>query len=211
MAVLNRVLAAVGLQIRAELEPLLAALDDRVDAVTADLSPLTDGQLSGLRRVVEALTGEHPYVADRGPGEEPDQGVAEIGWAFDGETALRLQGLGFSAETVEVAVAWEDVTRSFFFRQRVRGTGGAPLSWFDASREQAQQCLGGTAFGPFGMVRVRLVDELPVAVRVEAAPGLVVPVLSLDAVEQGRPDLADVLARLRERRAREGRARSLGA
>ena len=202
VATLNRVLAAVGLQIRAELEPLLAALDERVEAVLAEPPPLSEEQVRGLTRAAAALAGVHPYVLDRGWGVEPERGEVELGWAFDGETSLRLHGLGFAASTVEVALAWEPVARTYFFRQRVRGTGGPPLSWFEASVPEAQQCLGALALGPFGMVRVRLVDQLPGTVRVEAAPGLVVPVLTLEAVERGRPDLADVLARLRERAAR---------
>jgi hypothetical protein len=53
------------------------------------------------------------------------------------------------------------------------------------------------------MVAVRLVAEEPVTVRIEVGPGLVVPVLTVDEVARGRPDLAEVLERLR--------ARSLGA
>jgi hypothetical protein len=55
------------------------------------------------------------------------------------------------------------------------------------------------AFGPFGMVAVRLLDQPPPTVRVEVAPGLVVPVLTVDEVARGRPDLAEVLERLRAR------------
>ena len=211
VSTLSRILASVGLQLRVELEPLLADLDERVDSVTGELQPLSEHVISALQRVAEAFAGEHPYVLDRGPGEPAERGVAEIAWAFDGETALRLHGLGFASDMVEVAVGWEAVTRTYFFQRRVQGTGEPPLSWFEATTAEAQQCLGLLAFGPFGMVRVRLVDELPVSVRVEAAPGLVVPVLALDAVEQGRPDLGEVLARLRERRLRDDRARSLGA
>ena len=206
VATLNRVLAAVGLQIRAELEPLLAPLDERVDAVLTAPEAWGASELEALRRVVEALAGEHPFVVDRGWGNEPERGTGEIRWAFDGETALRLQGLGFRAETLELVVVFDATARTFFFRQQVRGTGGPPVSWFEVPTPVAQQCLGGLAFGPFGMVRVRLLDEAEeigaATVRVEAAPGLVVPVLTLQAVERGRPDLADVLARLRERRSR---------
>jgi transcriptional regulator with XRE-family HTH domain len=216
---LNRILASVGLQVRAELEPLRAALEERVDAVLAEVPPLDEGQIAALVKVADAFAGEHPYVVDRGWGEEPERGTAGISWGFDGETALRLQGLGFEAEVVEVAVVWEAVTRTHFFQKRVRGTGGPPLSWFEASTAEAQACLGGAAFGPFGVVRVRLVERLDEPLRVEVAPGLVVPVLRLGDVEQGRPDLAEVLARLRERWSHDaggrqgwvGEARSLGA
>jgi transcriptional regulator with XRE-family HTH domain len=206
VATLNRILAAVGLQLRVELEPLLAALDERVDAVTGEVAALGADAIDALRRVADAFAGKHPYVEDRGPGEQPERGSAEIAWACDGATALRLQGLGFSSATVEVAVEWTPVTRTYFFRQRVQGTGGAPVSWFEATTAEAQGCLGELAFGPFGMARLRLLDRLPPTVRVEVGPGVVVPALTVEAVEQGRPDLAEVLARLRERRARSLRA-----
>jgi transcriptional regulator with XRE-family HTH domain len=214
VATLNRILASVGLQIRAELEPLLAELDARVATVAREVGPLGDEVVVALGRAARALEGEHPYVVDRGPGNDPERGQGELRWGYDGETALRLQGLGFAVEAVQVAVHWDAVARTYFFRQRVLGTGGAPVSWFEATTEQAQQQLGDLAFGPFGMVRVRLLDEVPERVRLEVAPGLVLPVLTVDAVERSRPDLAEVLGRLRgrtrEEDARVG-GRSLGA
>jgi transcriptional regulator with XRE-family HTH domain len=181
VATLNRILAASGLQIRAELEPLRAELEARVDAVLADLGPLDQQVIGDVARVAQALEG------------------VSFAWGLDGETALRLHGYGFPSERVQLGVCFDDAARACFFRQRVRGTGSEPVSWFDSEITEAQAYLGGMAFGPFGMVAVRLLDQPPPTVRVEVAPGLVVPVLTVDEVARGRPDLAEVLERLRAR------------
>lgn len=183
---LNRILAAAGLQIRAELEPLRAALDVRVDAVLAAV--LAAGEpldASSVQPLAEALLSE------------------PVTWGLDGETALRAHGLGFSSQLPQAAIALDDAARAYFFRARVRGTGGDPVSWFEADLPAAQAYLGGMALGPFGMVAVRLVAKPPKTVSIEVAPGLVVPVLTVEEVERGRPDLAEVLQRLRDRRGEE--------
>jgi transcriptional regulator with XRE-family HTH domain len=175
VATLNRVLAAAGLQIRAELEPLRADLLARVEAARGEAEPL---DAAGLAKVGEVLDG------------------APVAWGLDGETALRALGYGFASDRVHVAICFDAPAREWFFRARVRGTGGAPVSWFDADLRAAQEYLGGMAFGPFGMVAVRLVREAPRTVRVEVAPGLVVPVLTVEEVGRGRPHLGEVLERL---------------
>jgi transcriptional regulator with XRE-family HTH domain len=186
VATLDRILAAAGLQVRAELEPLRADLEARVDAAVArEREGLPELDTSSIDKVREVLD---------------EQALA---WGLDGETALRAHGYGFESGLVQVAICFDQATRAFFFRARVRGTGGDPVSWFDADVRQAQAYLGGMAFGPFGMVAVRLLAEAPSTARVEVAPGLVVPVLTLDEVARGRADLGEVLERLR--------ARSLGA
>ena len=57
--------------------------------------------------------------------------------------------------------------------------------------------------GRYGFLKLRLVEVLPPTLDVRL-PGseLVVPVVSVDEVEQSHPALAEVLARLRERRSR---------
>lgn len=200
---LDRLLAAAGLQLRVELEPLLADLDARVDAVLGDVGPLP---VEPLQRVAQALDSEQTWVVDGEPGGDVRRCRGPVTWAFDGETALRAHGLGFPAQVVEVAVQFDEAARAFFFRGLVRGTGGPPVSWFAADLMAAQQHLGSLALGPFGMVRFRLLTSIQDRVRVEVAPGFVVPVLALADVEAGRPDLGEVLARLRERR--EGQART---
>jgi transcriptional regulator with XRE-family HTH domain len=184
VATLSRILAAAGLQVRAELEPLLADLDARLDAVLEAAPPLEAAPIQRLRTVLD------------------EQALA---WGLDGETALRAHGLGFAvpSDRPQVALAFDAAARSWFFRARVRGTGGDPVSWFDAEVGAAQAYLGGMAFGPFGMAAVRLLEDPPRTVRVEVAPGLVVPVLTVDEVTRGRPDLGEVVERLR--------ARSLGS
>jgi transcriptional regulator with XRE-family HTH domain len=135
VATLNRILAGAGLQIRAELEPLQAELDARVDAVLAAAEPL---DATAVSQAAAALEG------------------ADLVWGLDGETALRAHGYGFASTLVHLAVTFDDAARASFFRTRVRGTGGEPVSWFDADVTSAQAYLGPMAFGPFGMVAVRL-------------------------------------------------------
>ncbi len=148
---LDRLLAGVGLQLRVNLEPLLADLDARVDAVLEQVEPLAVEQ---VERVVQAMGKDQSWVAEQEPGDDLQRLSGPVTWAFDGETSLRAQGLGFPAEPVEVAVAFDGAARAFFFRGMVRGTGGHPVSWFDSDLLEAQQHLGTMAIGPFGMVRV---------------------------------------------------------
>lgn len=184
VATLARILAGAGLQIRAELEPLRADLEARVDAVEATPDPLPPELVEGLAAVLAPLP---------------------LAWGLDGETALRAHGLGFRVEVPQLALLWDDEARQWFFRNGVRGTGGAPVSWFEQDLGALQAYLGRMALGPFGAAQVRLLPETPPTVRVEVAPGLVVPVLTVAEVERGWSDLAEVLARLR-RRGRAGEA-----
>ena len=175
----------------------MAGLDARVDAVMDNVEPL---DVEPLERVAQALGRDQSWVVEQEPGGEVRRCSGPVTWAFDGETSLRAQGWGFPAELVEVAVVFDGAARASFFRGMVRGTGGPPVSWFEADLSAAQRHLGQVAVGPFGMVRLRLLAAPPERVRVEVCPGFVVPVLALDDVEAGRPDLAEVLGRLRARR-----------
>jgi transcriptional regulator with XRE-family HTH domain len=177
VATLNRILAAAGLQIRAELEPLRADLVARVQAARAEPAPLDVEPIKKASAVLEA---------------------EQVAWGLDAETALCAHGYGFASDLVQVAVCFDQAVREWFFRSRVRGTGGEPVSWFDADLRSAQDYLGPTALGPFGMVAVRLLSDPPKTVRLEVASAVVVPVLTTDEVGRGRPDLAEVLDRLRQ-------------
>jgi hypothetical protein len=83
----------------------------------------------------------------------------------------------------------------------MRGSEGPPVSWWSSDLAEAQVGLRGVVLGRHGMLRVRLVEELPRPVHLRpSGTDEVVPVLAIDEVERAHPDLAEVLARLRARR-----------
>jgi transcriptional regulator with XRE-family HTH domain len=178
VATLDRLLAACGLQIRPELEPYLADLDAAVDRLL-DGTPTVP---SGCARLADRLT------------------AAGLTWAFDGSTALALQGLAVEAPFPDVVAVGNDRLRRFCHELGLEATdadGGILWdSWLDRDLTRVVPSLVWTRYGAFTM---RIVSELDVPVQVRAA-GCTWPVLGLLAVEQAQPAVADVLARLRHRR-----------
>jgi transcriptional regulator with XRE-family HTH domain len=180
VATLDRLLAACGLQIRAELEPYLADLDAAVDALLAGPVELPNG----LDRIAAAFE---------------DAGVA---WAFDGTTALVLHGLaaGASAHAEVVAVASDDLRRLMYGLGGVTvvDRDGEPIweSWLSVDLTRVGTCA---AYTRIGGLALRTVAALAAPVRIVSADAAY-PVLPLWDIEQAHPALAEVLARLRERR-----------
>ncbi|MDT7546647.1 MAG: hypothetical protein QOE99_2757 [Actinomycetota bacterium] len=178
VATLDRLLAACGLQIRPELEPYLADLDAAVDRLL-DGSPTVP---SGCGRLADRLT------------------AAGLTWAFDGPTALTLQGLAIEAPFPDVVAVGDDRLRRFCHELGLEAMDaeGSILwdSWLDRDLTRVAPSLVWTRYGAFTM---RIVGELdpPVQVRADACTW---PVLGLLAVELAHPPVADVLARLRHRR-----------
>ena len=195
VATFVRLLAACGVQVRGELEPLHAETDEVVDQLLAERGG------GGLSSSGARLT----QVFER----------SAIPWALDGRSAMAAHGLGphpdFSVELVTVES--EDLRRLLdeSFAQPVSGDA-RPIweSWWDVDFERL-------AYAPMytrhGFVTMRLVPELPPVLRVAiplevdldeqdvAGPRAVtLPVLGLPDVEAAHPSLATVLARLRERR-----------
>lgn len=178
VATLDRLLAACGLQLRVDLEPYLADLDaviDRWQAETPEV-PADAGQLA-LAFTQAGLT-----------------------WAFDGRTALALHGLAAGQSPAEVVAVGDAGLRRFLYELCVDAVDrdGRILwdSWLDIDLSRAAPALAWTRVGAFVM---RIVAELepPLWIQVE---GDGYPVLGLLAVEQAHPALADLLARLRDRR-----------
>ena len=209
VSTLARVLASVGLQIEPELVPLGRELDAVVDEVLA-----TDAGEEWMRceSLFEALTedvrvfGEDELDAAEAEGREPVARVERVTWAFEGPTALALQGLGFLSDHPEVVAVLDGALRSWLFQVRATPTASVGVSWFSAGKEEVERALAGVLMTWRGVLRLRVVDELPTVLRVlpEGAPGAV-PVLTAQEVELLRPDLAAVLVRLRERRGAERR------
>ena len=72
--------------------------------------------------------------------------------------------------------------------------------------EQAQRACRELVVGAHGLLELRLVAELPHVVEVKVAGTAdLVPVVSVDEVERTNAQLGAVLARLRVRRAAQGR------
>jgi transcriptional regulator with XRE-family HTH domain len=184
---LDRLLAACGLQARVALEQLLAEVDARVDALLAADPELDSSLTSDLSQLCGSLR------------------AAGVTWAVDGGCALRLHGLGATVNVPEVVFRFDDNGRAWLSRNGVRGfTARGPLqqSWFALDLAGAAEALQSETFGlMLGRLRLRPVDALPPTV--DLAVGWsdeAVPVLTVDAVEQGNPQHAEVLSRLRQRR-----------
>ncbi|HTL24371.1 MAG TPA: helix-turn-helix transcriptional regulator [Mycobacteriales bacterium] len=197
VASLARVLAAVDLQLRPSLEPLLADLDARVDEVLGGHVVLDLPQLGSL--------AAHAGVEQSWSVELPDgsfgRAQGTVTWAFDGATALALQGLAFPQDVRAICLLLDDAARCWLSRGFVIAPGHDRLSFWDATFEQARDHLRGLSAGRYGMHLIRLVEEMPAVVRLQP-PGTdeVFPVLAVDAVGHAHPALGEVLARLRTRR-----------
>lgn len=175
---LDRLLATCGLQLRTALEPYLADLDAAADALLHG-----DIQVPGsCRRLAEGLD---------------EAGVA---WAFDAETAVALHGLAATSAFPAIALVGDDGTRRLLHQHGVDVVDrrGEPLwrSWLDVDLGKVGVP---TAYTRLGVFTVRIVDSLAALVRVEH-DGQTFPLLTLLELERAHPQLAEVLARLRERR-----------
>lgn len=199
---LNRLLAAAGLQLRATLEPLLADVDERVDAMLAG-APAVD--LDALARLVAAIEAEQTWrEADAGSGDSRRR-TGPVRWALDGATALTLHGLACESQALGVVVEFDGAARAWLTAGLMRCT--APCSdvggWSSWSLEEVQAFTRELVVGRHGLLALRLVAELsPVLqLRPEGAERCF-PVVSVDEVERTQPEHAEVLARLRARRDR---------
>lgn len=196
---LERLLAAAGLQLRVALEPLLADVDERVDAMLAG-PPSLDAQ--ALTRVATSLDEERTW-----DGADPDDLAAEPvwcsgrpRWAFDGATALTLHGLAVEPGDTAVVVVWEPAVRAWLSRERCQPVGDA-VGWWTVDPEEAPLVVAPGVRGMLGLLAVRVVTELPPVLQVRPE-GMhrVVPVVTVDEVERSFPAHAEVLRRWRGRR-----------
>jgi transcriptional regulator with XRE-family HTH domain len=177
----DRLLAVMGLQQRDELEPLLAQVDARVDALLAPMEVEESDRWELLA----------PSLAQHG-----------AHWALDGASALRAQGLNADEDGLPwFVLAFDEDGRRWLSRVFARGSSGNAVGWWDADLAEAQACLSDVVCTMKGLCRVRLVEELPAVLRVQLpSTGRILPVIPVEAVEQAFPAYAETLARWRERR-----------
>lgn len=178
--VIERLFRALGQQLRLDVEPLDADLDDAIDLARRQDPEAVAIQLEGLASLLR-----------RAPG---------LGYVIDGELAALLHGVPIRTQRYDLAVAQDDlpalsnwVCSSFNWlrwNERWRDFSGydvdpmrpGPLRWMT----------------PYGEVRIRLLPELPPPVLVVAA-GREWPVRPLPAVERDDSLVGRVAARARAR------------
>ena len=195
---LDRLLAACGLQLRVKLEPLLAHVDARVDAMLTGEVIVDDAdELARLRRNLD-----DPKDNAGSAWKTPDD-VGPPSWAFDGSTALQLQGLAVPSDNPTFVIALDDAARWWLRRcgANLQDPQGRRLNELEATFEQLAEVLRWPFLTLVGMPVVRLVHELPATVRLAVSwDDQPVPVATVDAVEQHWPEHAEALGRLRQRR-----------
>ncbi len=196
LRMLERLLAACDLELSGTLEPLrdpLALLvaayreqpEIEQDVIARWASSLDDRDEPGIWR-----------MARRGP----------VTWAFDGASALRLQGFGAplpSCASACLVVEWNEASRFWLRAVQAHGVGPREMpfaDWLGGELEEAAQSLRGRVTHVLpGFAMIRLVERLPATTRITLLElGVEVPALRLDEVERAHPHHAAVLGRLRE-------------
>lgn len=184
---------------RVSLEPLWTDVDAQVDALVTGAAGVDVTALEQLRERLEQLQrwGSEDETTGR-----PVPRTGRPRWAVDGATALNLHGLAAPADVLALVLQFDDAARAWLTGGLTRGTAaGDVLGWWTCSLEEARWATRELVVGRHGMLRLRLVEQLPQALQVRV-PGAstLVPVVTVDEVERTNPELAAVLARLRARR-----------
>ncbi|MDW5324556.1 helix-turn-helix transcriptional regulator [Plantactinospora sp. KLBMP9567] len=180
VAMLERLLTALDLQLTVGVEPLDAQLDARIDALRGQTVAERIATL-GLDRMLDRL-GDLPYV-------------------LTGATAALLQGAPVPVDDLEIIVAWRDAERFAGWLERYYAQRWNPrweeFGYLPADpREPGEhrwQVVG-------GVLRASMVDELPAAVEVRHADRSY-RVVPLALVEVTEPATADLMRRWRTRHA----------
>ncbi|MEH0846404.1 helix-turn-helix domain-containing protein [Micromonospora sp. CPCC 205711] len=186
----ERVFAALGLQLAVTVEPLDTHLDARMDELAA--RPLAERiDELGLDRVLDRL-GDLPHV-------------------LAGGTAAVLQGAPVPADGVEIAVRWSDSARFTAWLDAAYGQRwNARWGEFGGLRLEPEEPGEHRWQTRYGEVRAQLCDELPEAIEVRH-DGRSYRVVPLVAVELTDPRAADLLRRHRQRQASDAGTRSAGS
>lgn len=200
---LDRLLAACGMQMRIALEPLMADLAARVDALAG---PLPELDQETWRHWVLSLEDDPALGDDRIARMSPRSGP--VTWAVDGAAALVLQQLAVPQEDVDVpqvVVVLDDAARAWMAAIWLKGYDERERTvqdWWDSDLERIASALGEPRPCAYGLVSVRVVAELPPTVCL-AVPWADQPirVATVDEVERSHPAHAEVLQRWRARRA----------
>lgn len=178
----EKILAAMGMQLRWAAEPMWADVDREIDAMRA-LS--IDERVANLRVLL-------PQLLDDLGGYDP---------LLDGACAAMLQGAPVPAKGLEIAVPkddfesfaesiagarslqrWSDRWKQFGYVDRDPRVEGGPLHWD----------------GVFGQVKARVISSGPAYVTI-VAEGRPCRVRPLTDIESDDPWVARVLARMRDR------------
>jgi transcriptional regulator with XRE-family HTH domain len=179
----ERLLAALGVRLRLDTEPLTDDLEAQLDRLA--WTPVAERLAkSGLAHLLDTLDG--------------------FAFAVDGALAANLHGVPLPTDALEIAVAWTDaealnrwLVKRFAYR------------WHERSGEFRALDLDPRAPGPhywqtsFGAVRARMCDALPSTVDIEVG-GRTYRVRPLTEVEPADEDAARLLRRFQERLAGAG-------
>ncbi|MBF9128178.1 helix-turn-helix transcriptional regulator [Plantactinospora sp. S1510] len=178
VSMLERLFAALDLQLTVGVEPLDAHLDARID----DL---------GRRSIAERVSDvDLDRTLDR---------LGDLPYVLTGATAALVQGAPVPMEDVEIAVAWRDVEQFATWLDRYYAQRWNP-KWEEFGYlptdprkpgEHRWRTVG-------GVLRASMCDELPEAIEVRLGDRGY-PVLPLALVEVTEPATADLLHRWRER------------
>jgi len=206
---LDRLLAACGLQARVLLEPLMADLDARVEALAGACPAFEEDSW----RTLIASLNDMPGARDGRIGT-PAPRRGPVTWAVDGACALVLHGMAVEPaglQAMDVVVRLDEALRYWMWGVNLRGVGerdGLVQDWLDADPERIVASLGGASerWCVLGFMRVR------VLLAEAAQPTTVmmtmpwhdqpIPVATVDEVERTNPVYAEVLERWRQRQGR---------
>ncbi|WBC12435.1 helix-turn-helix transcriptional regulator [Micromonospora sp. WMMA1998] len=176
----ERLLGALGRQIRIEVEPLDSHLDATLDeaAGTALTERIAD---LGLDRIVDAL--------------------GDLSHVLAGSTAAVLQGAPLPVEAVEIAVRWRDAPRFTAWLDRAHAQRwNARWEEWGGVRPEPEEPGEHRWLTRYGELRARMCEDLPEPVEVRLGDRTY-PVEPLVEVEVTDRRTADLLRRYRQRRA----------
>lgn len=176
----ERLLAALDLQLAVGVEPLDSHLDARMAELTA--RPLADRiDDLGLDRMIDRL-GDLPHL-------------------LAGSTAALLQGAPLPVEAVEIALRWRDSARFTAWLEAADGQRwNARWEEFGGLHLEPEEPGEHRWRTRYGEIRAQLCDELPESIEVRHG-GRSYPVVPLLQVELTDPRAADLLRRHRQRQA----------
>ncbi|GAA3759314.1 helix-turn-helix domain-containing protein [Micromonospora maritima] len=176
----ERLLGALGRQLRIEVEPLDSHLDATLDEAAGTALPERIEDL-GLNRIVDAL-GDLPYV-------------------LAGGTAALLQGAPLPVDAVEVAVRWRDSPRLTAFLEQSRAQRwNARWEEWGGVHPEPEEPGEHRWLTRYGELRARMCEDLPEPVEVRVGDRTY-PVEPLVEVEVADRRTAELLRRYRQRRA----------
>ncbi|MFI7073802.1 helix-turn-helix domain-containing protein [Micromonospora sediminicola] len=176
----ERLLGALGRQLRIEVEPLDSHLDATLDKAAG--TALTDRIADlGLDRIIDAL-GNLPCV-------------------LTGGTAALLQGAPLPVDAVEIAVRWRDAPRFTKWLERAHAQRwNARWEEWGGVHPEPEEPGAHRWLTRHGELRARMCEELPEPVEIRLGERTY-PVEPLVEIEVTDPRTAELLRRHRQRRA----------